>query len=290
MTYLLLLLQQLISSSTHLVAKSVTETLHPTTVVLIRGVLSCVAFGIWVLIRRKSIRGIDREDIPRLLLLGLINMPINQLLFIWGVKYTTAPNASLAYALTPAFVVILLFMFRRTNPGWRKMAGVCVAFIGAAIVLIDRGAGFAPSQTLGNVMVLGASMSWAGFTVLGRQMVLKYGPIYTTALTFFAGLALYIPLWALIPVHDPAFPLTDSTWLSTWTQLFYLGVITSGVGYGLWYYALSRMDSGRVSVFNNLQPIITSVLALVIFGTHPTPLFLVGGVIALIGVIITQRA
>ena len=120
-------------------------------------------------------------------------------------------------------------------------------------------------------------------------MVAKYGPVYATALTFFAGLALYIPVWALIPIHDPALALTDETWLATWSQLFYLGVITSGVGYGLWYYALNHMDAGRVAVFNNLQPIITSVLALIIFGTEPTPLFLVGGVIALVGVIITQR-
>ncbi|MBK6291935.1 MAG: EamA family transporter [Ignavibacteria bacterium] len=289
MIYLLLLLQQLISSSTHLVAKNVTLTLHPTTVVLIRGLFTCVAFGIYVLIRRSKVRSIDREDIPRLLLLGLINMPINQLLFIWGVKYTTAPNASLAYALTPAFVVIILLMFRREHPGWKRMLGVVVAFVGAAIVLVDRGAALSPDQTLGNIMVLGASMSWAGFTVLGRPIVAKYGPIYATALTFFAGLALYIPVWAMIPIHDAALPLTDETWLATWSQLFYLGVITSGIGYALWYYALNHMDAGRVAVFNNLQPIITSILALIIFGTEPTPLFLVGGVIALIGVILTQR-
>jgi len=288
--YLLLLLQQLISSSTHLVAKSVTQTLHPITVVLIRGMFTCVAFGIWVLVRRSKIKKIDREDIPRLLLLGLINMPINQLLFIWGVRYTTAPNASLAYALTPAFVIVLLLLFRKQFPGWQRLLGVVIAFGGAAIVLVDRGASLAPSQTLGNAMVLGASISWAGFTVVGRPIIAKYGPIYATALTFFIGFALYLPLWAVIPVHDPAVALWDATWAATWFQLFYLGVITSGVGYGLWYYALSKLDSGRVAVFNNLQPIITSVLALLIFGTEPTSLFLIGGVIALVGVVITQRA
>lgn len=290
MIYALLVLQQFIASSTHLIAKNVTTALHPTTVVLLRGMFTCLAFGVWYLLRRHRLRPVDRSDVPRLLLLGLINMPVNQLLFIWGVKYTTAPNASLAYALTPAFVVLILMGMLRESPGWKKVAGVAIAVIGAAIVLIDRGAGFAPSQTLGNVMVLGASLSWAAFTVLGRPMLAKYGPVYTTALTFFAGLALYVPLWAVIPVHDPAVPLTDASWPATWTQLFYLGVITSGVGYALWYYALSRMDSGKVAVFNNLQPILTSVLALILFGTQPTPLFVLGGTVALVGVIITQRA
>lgn len=290
MIYALLLLQQLIASSTHLVAKNVTSTLHPTTVVLLRGIFTCLAFGVWMLIRRHRLRPIDREDVPRLLVLGLINIPVNQLLFIWGVKFTTAPNASLAYALTPAFIVLFLILGMQERPGWKRILGVVIAVVGAVIVLVDRGAGLAPSQTLGNVMVLGASMSWAAFTILGRPILAKYGPVYTTALTFMAGLALYVPLWLVLPVEDPAAPLTDATWPATWAQLFYLGVITSGVGYAIWYYALSKLDSGRVAVFNNLQPIITSILALMLFGTEPTALFLLGGTVALAGVILTQRS
>ncbi len=289
MIYLLLLLQQLISSSTHLIAKNVTGVLHPTTVVLLRGCFTCAAFGLWCVLRRRRLPVVERKDLPLLLLLGLINMPINQLLFIWGVRYTTAPNASLAYALTPAFVVVFLLLAGKERAGWKRYLGVAIAFAGAAIVLADRGAALDSTQLLGNIIVLAASMSWAAFTVLGRTMIAKYGPVYTTALTFFFGLALYVPLWAVLPVHDTASALTNSSWSFTWLQLFYLGVITSGVGYALWYYALAKLDSSRVAVFNNLQPVITSILALMIFGTEPTPLFVAGGIVALSGVVLTQR-
>lgn len=289
MIYLLLLLQQFIASTTHLVAKDITAELEPVTVVLFRGIFTCIAFGIWMIIRRASLRKVDRADIGLIALLGLVNMPINQLLFIWGVDYTTAPNASLAYALTPVFVVILLAVWKRTSPGWRKMSGVALAVLGAAIVLVDRGAAVSSEQTLGNVMVLAASISWAAYTVIGRSLIVKYGPVQTTALSFFAGLILYLPVWALVPVHDPMTVLVSPGWLEHWSQLFYLGVITSGVGYGLWYYALSRMDASRVAVFNNLQPVLTSVLSLFIFGTVPTLMFVLGGGLAIAGVIVTQR-
>lgn len=287
--YLLLLLQQLIASTTHLVAKDVTAELEPITVVLFRGIFTCTAFGIWMLIRRASLRKVDPADIWLIALLGLVNIPINQLLFIWGVDYTTAPNASLAYALTPVFVVILLAVWKRTSPGWRRMSGVALAVLGAAIVLVDRGAAVSDEQMLGNVMVLAASVSWAAYTVIGRSLIVKYGPVQTTALSFFAGLILYLPLWALIPVHDPMTVLVSPGWVEHWAQLFYLGVITSGVGYGLWYYALSRMEASRVAVFNNLQPVLTSVLSFFIFGTVPTLMFVIGGAIAIAGVIVTQR-
>lgn len=289
MTYALLVLQQIISASTHLIAKSVTGALHPTTVVLFRGLFTCLAYGIWVGVRRKHLRVVDREDLPLLALLGLINLPINQLLFIWGVKYTTAPNAALAYALTPVFVVLLLWVRTRNNPGRRRLFGVALALIGAAIVLIDKGASISPQHTLGNIMVLGASASWAVYTVAGRRLVMKYGAFHATALTFFSGILFYVPLFMVLPVPADLGPLMSAGNESIWMQLFYLGVITSGVGYGLWYYALTHLDAGKVAVFNNLQPIFTTIMALAIFGTQPTLPFLIGGVIALAGVVVTQK-
>jgi len=288
LTYLLLIIQQLIAASTHLVAKSVTGELHPTMVVLIRGLFTAVAYGLWVMMKRRSLKRVDRSDLGLLLLLGLVNLPVNQLLFIWGVKFTTAPNAALAYALTPIFVVLMLVISRREWPGPRRILGIVLALVGAVIVLVDKGASISSEHMLGNIMVLGASASWAVYTVAGRRMIMKYGAFHATALTFFTGVAIYIPIWWLIPVPADTAALVGSSAVSVWSQLFYLGVVTSGIGYGLWYYALTHLDASRVAVFNNLQPIFTTIMALIIFGTQPTPAFLIGGLIALGGVVVTQ--
>ena len=288
--YLVMLLQQLIASSTHLIAKDAASQLHPISVVLVRGMWTCLAFGIWFAMRRGTWKPVDRRDLLLIITLGIVNLPINQLLFIWGVSYTTPPNASLAYALTPAFVVALLIIVHRRSMSWKKVLGVVVALIGASIVLVDRGAGISDGQTLGNVMVLLASFSWAAFTLYGQRIVERYGPVQAIAMTFFSGLLAFIPVWLLVPVDAQIGALFGPTSASLWWQLFYLGVITSGIGYGLWYYALSRLDSGKVAVFNNLQPVLTSLLTLVLLGTAPTTLFLLGGSIALVGIIITQRS
>ncbi len=288
--YLVMLLQQLIASSTHLIAKDAASQLHPISVVLVRGMWTCLAFGIWFALRRGTWKPVDRRDLRLIILLGIVNLPINQLLFIWGVSYTTPPNASLAYALTPAFVVALMIIVHRRSMSWKKMLGVVVALVGASIVLVDRGAGISDGQTLGNVMVLLASLSWAVFTLYGQRIVERYGPVQAIAMTFFSGLLAFVPVWILMPVDAQISVLAAPSSASLWWQLFYLGVITSGIGYGLWYYALSRLDSGKVAVFNNLQPVLTSLLTLIVLGTAPTTLFLIGGSVALVGVIITQRS
>ncbi|MFN6112543.1 MAG: DMT family transporter [Bacteroidota bacterium] len=288
--YLVMLLQQLIASSTHLIATDAAAQLHPSSVVLVRGMWTCLAFGIWFALRRGTWKPVDRRDLRLIILLGIVNLPINQLLFIWGVSYTTPPNASLAYALTPAFVVALMIIVHRRSMSWKKMLGVVVALVGASIVLVDRGAGISDGQTLGNVMVLLASLSWAVFTLYGQRIVERYGPVQAIAMTFFSGLLAFVPVWILMPVDAQISVLAVPSSASLWWQLFYLGVITSGIGYGLWYYALSRLDSGKVAVFNNLQPVLTSLLTLIVLGTAPTTLFLIGGSVALVGVIITQRS
>jgi len=65
-------------------------------------------------------------------------------------------------------------------------------------------------------------------------------------------------------------------------------VITSVVAYLLWYYALSRAEAGKVAVFTNLQPLLTTVLAVLLLNQDVTVAFLVGGTVAIGGVVLAQ--
>lgn len=291
MIYFLLFIQQLISSSTHLVADDISEKLHPIHVVLIRGMFTCLAFALWFVIRRGTWKRVSRADLPLILVLGFLNISINQILFIWGVKFTTAPNASLAYALTPVFVVFIARIFYKQSVSFVKWIGVITAIAGAVIVLNERGIAVQADQSVGNVMVLCASISWAVYTFYSSRLIERYGAVQAIALTFFSGLLLYVPVWLAIPAQSPLVDVVTAAGASSiWFQLFYLGVITSGVGYGLWYIALSKLPSSNVAVFNNLQPVLTSVLALLLFGLEPSSAYLIGGVLALLGVVVTQRS
>lgn len=295
--YLLLLFQQLIASSTHLVADTVTLIVQPTMVVGLRAVFACMFFGAYVMIRRGSLRSVRPEDRYRIWLLGMLNIPLNQLLFISGVDLSTAPNASLAYALTPAFVLLLSVIAYRQRPGGRQIIGMLLAMVGAAIVLVDRGANLSEGLMMGNMMVLGAAIAWSLYTMLGRDLATYYGGFHLTAMTMFTGAILYVPVWAVLYGVDivplditPLLRTVDGiTPMEIWGQIMYLGIITSGLGFGLWYVALTSLDAARLSVFNNLQPVLTTILAWVLLGTVPTPVFVVGGVVALAGVVLTQR-
>ena len=99
------------------------------------------------------------------------------------------------------------------------------------------------------------------------------------------GLIAFLPIYYFLR-PDFALSQIDS---ALWGQIFYLGLITSGVAYVLWYFALKKMEAGKLAVFSNLQPILTTILAIIFLDYSLTVYFIIGGILTIIGVIVTQR-
>jgi len=61
------------------------------------------------------------------------------------------------------------------------------------------------------------------------------------------------------------------------------------VNYILWYYALGKLETSKVAIFQNLQPILTSIIALVLGTVLFTPALIGGGMLALLGVLLVEK-
>lgn len=284
--YFVIALGQLIASGTHLIAKTLTQNIEPPVVLLFRVMIVCIVFALYFLFRGgKGIKKIDKEDYPLFLILGFVNIPVNQFLFLQSMEYTSAPNVSLAYSLTPAFVFIIAFFFMKERTSYKKIIGIILAIAGTIIVLAERKFDFNSESFFGDILALMAAMSWAVYTVLGKKITMKYGAIYSTFVSMFIGFIMYLPIFALLPEKIELEKFTTVNWL----QIFYLGAITSGVGYATWYWVLGKMDASKVSVFNNFQPILTALMTFLLFGDVVSMYFVVGGILVLAGVYLTQR-
>ena len=284
--YFIILLQQLIASTTHIVAKTITTDLSAPLVLLFRAGTASLAFVALFLFRREKFFRIERNDVPKFILLGALNIPLNQFLFLTAIKHTTAPNVALAYALTPAFVFILALIFLKEKATWMKLLGIAVAITGTVMILFEKGFSADSDHLLGNILGLLASLSWAMYTVLGKNFSQKYGAVYSIAMSMFIGFLLYIPVYFLTGTEFRVSTIT----LPQWGQIAYLGIVTSCIAYVLWYYALKHTDASKVSVFNNLQPILTTIMAVAFLGQSLTLIFIIGGILIIAGVYITQRS
>ena len=283
--YILIFLQQLIASFTHVLAKNLTESVHPELILFYRSLLAALIVICWIIFKKSHLKKIEKRDIPVLIILSILNIPVNQFLFITAIHLTTAPNAALAYSLSPAFVLIIAIIFLKESAGILKISGIIIAFAGAFLIFFERGLEINSSTFLGNILVLIASFSWALYTVIGRNFTRKYGAIYSTSLAMILGFLFYVPIFLVLPVP---FHFVEIR-LINWLQIFYLGIFSSVVGYVLWYYALKKIEASRVAVFNNLQAVLTTILSVIFLSQVITMTFVIGGILIIIGVVIAQK-
>jgi drug/metabolite transporter (DMT)-like permease len=282
--YIVMLLQQLIASGTHLIAKTVTNDVDPMTLTFIRGVISGGALTVLFIVREKTIK-IRKEDLPMLVWLSLLAIPVNQYFYLYGMKFTLAANGALLYATTPAFILVFSRIILGEPMTQYKIIGVIIAFIGVGIVIVERGIDFSSDYFFGNLMILLAVIAWALYAIQGKKMIGRYGSFHVSSLTIITGALLFVPPgMASLSWFD-----VTTISVNNWFGILYLALGTSVVGYVLWYYAIGKFDMTKVAVFANAQPIMTTILAVIFLDQPISMVFIVGGSITLMGVLLTQK-
>lgn len=283
--YWSLILQQFIASTTHIISKSALMTIPAPFLLLLRAFIASMFYIIFLKIRGTKLLKIELKDLPLFILLGILNVPINQFLFFNSLKYTSPPNVALAYALTPAFVMVIAFFLLKERISFANTIGIFIAIFGTVLVLFEKGIILQSEAFYGNILALLASLAWAFYTIIGKKFVNKYGAVYTTAVAMLFGLIIFVPVFFISGGEFIFSSLSSYDWM----QIIYLGIVTSGIAYILWYLALKKLESSKVAVFNNLQPILTTIMSIIVFGTQLTLLFVLGGLLTIFGVILSQK-
>ena len=281
--YILLLIQQLISGGTHIVAKAVVADIDAATLTFLRTVIASIGLYLIVRIRGGPLK-IERKDWMQIALLGFVGVALNQYLYLYGMRFSTAANGALLYAATPVFVLVFSRLVLKETINPKKIFGIALAFVGISIVIFERGVDFSSGYAYGNLLILLAVIGWTLFTVLGKSMLVKYGSLRTTAAMMLCGAIIISPLGiaSILNVKFAEISRAD------WAGVLYLSIGTSTLGYLLWYHALSRIETSKVAVFANVQPVFATILSLIFLNYTITPAFVMGSIITIGAIYITQ--
>lgn len=280
--YPVIVIGQLIAGGTFPVAKLALNDFDPFTLAFTRFLIASTAMLIIARLTGR-LRRIERADWWKLFFIGLLAIPLNQLLFLYGLKYTTAGRSALYYGATPVFVFLLALWYLKEKATIRKVLGIVVSFAGVAVIL--RAGRFDAEILLGDVLVILAVIAWAAYTILGKPMIQKYGALTTTTWALTIGTLQYLPFGAYFAARFDYSGVSTTGWLS----LLYIAILTSVISYTIWYWALGRMEASKLAIFQNLQPIIAAVLAVVLVGETLGFDFYLGGALVITGVLLTQR-
>ncbi len=278
-----LIFQQTLGALTFPVAKFGLTFIEPFAFAFYRFAISSVVLLTIVTFMRHAIP-IEKSDYWKIMGLGFLIIPFNQAMYLVGQSMTGAGHGALLFATVPIWILIGALIHLRERPSMRRIIGVIVALTGVVIVMTTGAVEISSDYLWGDLIILIAVLAWAYYAVLGKNLVRKYGALRVTAYALASGSLLYFPfgLYFALKLDYGAVPL------AAWGSVAYAGIGVSVVAYVLWYWVLKYFEASRVAVFHNIQPLIASGAAYIWLNEPLGLSFIVGGSIALAGVVIAE--
>lgn len=239
-----------------------------------------------VAVMRRPI-ALPRRDWVPMVVLSLVGVGLFQA--CWGLAMARTPPSlgSIVMTTTTAFSAILAWFGGRRLPalGW---AGISIAFAGVVVVVNNSLSAW--TLSLGSLEGVGlwlvAAFAWALYVERGAPYNLRLGALPVMAWTTLIGALALMPI-ALLFDSPGEFARLDDRLLGYWlyTAIFPVGVAFLGLTVGL-----ERLGVSRVMVYMYLIPIAGVGLSAAFFADPLTPARVLGGLVVLLGVILTRLA
>lgn len=250
----------------------------PMTLALLRFLMASAVLITMLKIIEPNTR-MAKKDAPALAVAGIIGITIYFFFENNGVKLTTASVASIIIAIIPIMSILADYIFFRSPLSMYKIACVLLSVLGVYLVVGANISGpNARGNLMGNLLMLGAAVSWVVYSIVTRPLGQRYSQLaIVTYQTIFGTLSL-IPLAFL--ERDGWQAVSGAVWLN----VAYLGLFCSALGYYLYVYAMKSLGIGVVSLFINLIPVVTVVSSFFILNETINQLQVAGGALILLSV------
>lgn len=230
---------------------------------------------------------LPRRDWVPMVVLSLVGVGLFQA--CWGLAMARTPPSvgSIVMTTTTAFSAILAWFGGRRLPilGW---TGISIAFGGVVVVVNNSLSAWtlSPGSLDGVGLWLVAAFAWALYVERGAPYNLRLGALPMMAWTTLIGALALMPI-ALLFDSVGEFARLDDRLLGYWlyTAIFPVGVAFLGLTVGL-----ERLGVSRVMVYMYLIPVAGVGLSAAFFGDPLTPARVLGGLVVLLGVILTRLA
>ncbi|MDP1421880.1 DMT family transporter [Peribacillus simplex] len=242
--------------------------------------------GSLILILVAVIQGIrlpEVKDVPIILLLGFLGFAVYQTALNYGEQTISAGVASLLVSTTPIFTALLAFLFFREKFGFWGWVGSLLGFSGMAFIFLG-GSTERFSFNIGIILVLVASLSESIYFVFQNVYLKKYGFVTFTIYTIWSGtifMMIFSPGLGEAIIHAPI----DITLV-----VIYLGIFPTVIPYFTLAYITSRTGASEATSSLYLTPVISFLIAWFWLGELPTTYAVIGGLITLSGVFLSNMS
>ena len=210
-------------------------------------------------------------------------MAVYQSLAYYAAARTSATNMGIILSLMPLMVLTLsiISLGQRLTAG--ALVGAVLSFFGVLVVVSSGSLGTLLDQglNLGDAMMLVATLAYAIYSTLLKKWQLRLPPLQMLYLQVLVAIVVLLPLYLISPKVGPT--------VHNIGLVLYACVLASMIAPLAWMKAVALLGPSRTTLFFNLLPLITALIAAVVLKEQLHLFHLVGGALTLGGVILSER-
>lgn len=259
--YFFLLLSALIYGGNVIAGRLIAGDVPPLTLSAVRVVLALVILLPLAWSQLKNAPKPSKLELLQLIVMSVLGISIPYVSLLLGLQHTTGTNASVIFATLPAVTNTLIFLLYKLKPSKSQVLGMITSFLGLVIVFTQGSLLHLLTFKLGtgelylflNVLSIGL------FNLLGQKIMEKFSSLVTSVYVLIFAAIMLIPLGA--------WQLGASGWnvsKTEWLIILYMGFLAAGVAFFLNLYGINRIGSGKASIFNNMQHVVSITLSVII--------------------------
>lgn len=271
----------------YVVSKVVLDVIPPFSLLLLRLILGALTLGIVIYFRDKKAGQktvITKEFFWTSFLVGFVGYGISLGFQFVGTKLSTASNGALVTSATPAFVLLFAPFLLGEKATPRRILALIISTLGVLAVIDPRNAELSPTLFWGNMSLLAAALTWALYSVLVRKVSRSSDLLVGSTLMLLGGMpsSFAFGIWE-INIQG----VGEITW-GIFGGILFLGIVSTAIAMFLWNYAFAELPAAVASLTFFAQPVVGALLGWLFLSENITRLFLAGGVLIGIGILIAS--
>jgi drug/metabolite transporter (DMT)-like permease len=266
--------------------KELYEQMTAPAVTLVRFAAMFAILVVLCLIRGEPLT-LPRLHRGRIFFAGFVSMGVYMILFMEGMRLTTASEGSIVLATAPVFTFLLACLARQERFSLAALSASIVAFAGVAMVIVAGSSGNGAHGTiLGNLTILASALVWALAVVAMKPVLVDVSPLRMLTLSMPIGLVV------LLPYGLPALLKTDFASISWrgWLMFGHVAVMSGVVAFLCFYQGIRQVGASTATLYQFFVPPTTVFFAWIVLGEKIAPLQAVGLAVIILGVASSYRA
>lgn len=266
------------------VTRYVSDYISPVSISFYRWLVAFIILTPFILKKLWQQKAEVKKNLSKLAVLSAFGMVLYQGLAYTAAHYTTATNMGLINALIPIFTIFVSFLILKDKPNIYSILGSVISLIGLIYVLSQGDLQNLQSKSgsyIGNLYMIIGIFFYAFYGVFLKKWQIKLPLLVSLYVQIFFALIYHLPFILYFGLDQ----LNAQNIVST----LYAGIFPSLLAPLLWMSAISYIGPNRTSIFMNLMPIFTAIIASIWLKESWTIFHTVGGIVILLGILLAQK-